>query len=848
MKNHTPNEFLPFLLRSIILCLLFILPNSIFSQDTRGLTPPKKANHTIGNSYVLSIGIDQYDNWLHLKNAVNDATAFSDIIKNDFAFQEITTPLYNDLASKTNIINTIKYELANKLKENDRLIIFFAGHGFTEKVMVDGKEVEKSYLVPVNAQAENETSRSNYLEMGEFLKAVSELPAFHISVFLDACNSGFALTDNIKNYRSGVGEIDFIETQKSRKVFTSAKSNQVALDEGPIKGNSLYTGLLVEGLKHKQADVNADKKINMMELAFFIQQRMNDFFPEMQSPDYGAFFLDERGEMVLRYDEANSKDVVTRAPSTPKKLSYTALSYRSYSDVENQDLGSWIAETVIDGLVESKNRASEFTVFNPDIVRRNDYSDQKSYATFIEKNAVDRLFTGSYIIDEENLIIKTQLINKEQKVIFTFPDVIGKVDNKQTLLNELKKRVVGFLATEEMSIAQINPPPNYDAFKMYRKANSFYGKDNDKMRFYLEKAINIDPNFFIAYIAKVRSYLEYTIDLAKAKEEVERIMNHDGFNLTEYQELQLELILPESIGDYETCADLYKELFELYQDLGSLDYALWYLSVCYRYTEVNELVEQNLSNPAFAKYIPGMVEYKLEYYLITDQHDEQYESYYNQLFEILKDKPKRGRLNILLRNKINYGCETEECIEELIQMCQTYAPKKLWNEYLRLGQYYKAEGYKKEAAIFYKKAWESGQEKELNRSMELELKCRNGAYKETAIWFDKNYKDVVKEDADLATLLTEIDVYSLACINLNRQPKNFKFLEEKILARKKYAFARYYTLGKLAYANQDENLALKYFEKAFSHGFSKSYGRYLHDATLQKFKSNKDFLAFGQWK
>ena len=109
----------------------------------------------------------------------------------------------------------------------------------------------------------------------------------------------------------------------------------------------------------------------MMELAFFIQQRMNDFFPEMQSPDYGALFLDERGEMVLRYDEASPELAITRAPSSPKKLSYTALSYRSYSEVENQDLGSWIAETVIDGLVESKNRASEFTVFNPEVVRRN---------------------------------------------------------------------------------------------------------------------------------------------------------------------------------------------------------------------------------------------------------------------------------------------------------------------------------------------------------------------------------------------------------------------------------------------------------------------------------------------
>jgi len=219
------------------------------------------------------------------------------------------------------------------------------------------------------------------------------------------------------------------------------------------------------------------------------------------------------------------------------------------------------------------------------------------------------------------------------------------------------------------------------------------------------------------------------------------------------------------------------------------------LSVCYRYTEVNELVEQNISNPVFAKYIPGMLEYKMEYYLITDQHDDEYEFYYNQLFEILKEKQTRNRLNILLRNKINTGCESEACMEDIIQMCKTYAPKNMWKEYFRLGQIYEAEGYQKEAAIFYKKAWESGQDKELERSMELELKCRNGAYKETAIWFDKNYKEVLKDDADIATLLAEIDVYSIACINLSRQPKNFKFIEEKILARKKYAFAIYSPMG-----------------------------------------------------
>ena len=98
------------------LFFIFIFQTSIaFSQDqkhTRGLQPKVIQ----GKNYIFSIGIDKYDSWMHLDNAVNDATSFSATLIENFDFEEIIPPLLNESASRINISNILRFSLSQIYK------------------------------------------------------------------------------------------------------------------------------------------------------------------------------------------------------------------------------------------------------------------------------------------------------------------------------------------------------------------------------------------------------------------------------------------------------------------------------------------------------------------------------------------------------------------------------------------------------------------------------------------------------------------------------------------------------------------------------------------------------------
>lgn len=99
----------------------------------------------------------------------------------------------------------------------------------------------------------------------------------------------------------------------SRKIITSARRNEAALDSGPIEGHSLFTGTLVDGLNWGKADLNGDGLVTSSELGLFLQQRVSEVSESKQTPDFGSFHLDDRGEMVISLRDNTFDTVKTRA-------------------------------------------------------------------------------------------------------------------------------------------------------------------------------------------------------------------------------------------------------------------------------------------------------------------------------------------------------------------------------------------------------------------------------------------------------------------------------------------------------------------------------------------------------
>ncbi len=296
----------------LLLGLLCVLAEG----QTRGVLPNEPANSATWKPkrrIVVTIGIDQYANWTKLDNAVSDAREVAAVLQSA-GFVTVVPPLFNKDASKKAILRLIETQLPDKLEEDDDLILFFAGHGTSKEKKV-GKDVfSAGYIVPVEASAPEDNEWSDYISLGELLESVGTLPARHVLLILDSCRSGVALGRVVEMSRGDPG--DAAAARVSRTIITSAAANQDASDSGPRPGHSLFAGILLTGLESGDADLDRDGVISDAELALYLKAQLKKAKGSKQSPAFGQFLADNRGEMAFpRPDPKLLAEL--RAPKVP---------------------------------------------------------------------------------------------------------------------------------------------------------------------------------------------------------------------------------------------------------------------------------------------------------------------------------------------------------------------------------------------------------------------------------------------------------------------------------------------------------------------------------------------------
>ena len=150
--------------------------------------------------------------------------------------------------------------LAPKLKTKDRVLVFFAGHGYTETL--GGKD--RGYIVPYDG----DTQSAGYISMDE-LETLSDYmgDARHQVFVMDSCYGGLLavtraslVNPNIPDYLNNVAD------RVARQVITAGGKNQQVLDGGP-KGHSYFVDYLLEALADGKADTNGDGYITFSELS-----------------------------------------------------------------------------------------------------------------------------------------------------------------------------------------------------------------------------------------------------------------------------------------------------------------------------------------------------------------------------------------------------------------------------------------------------------------------------------------------------------------------------------------------------------------------------------------------------
>jgi len=267
-------------------------------NDERDVTPAMpnvSGDHPVGRNLVVTIGIDRYQNWRPLTNAVSDANGAQELFC-QLGFERAVAPLRDDTATGAAMQALIVDQLA-ALSVNDNLVVFYAGHGGSQTHDREGQKIKTGYLIPSDA---DRSKVSTWIDLESWLRRIALLPPRHILVILDACYSGIALDPVVKWRDDADGAatpFETLRTRCSRRIITSALDNERALDSGPVLGHSLFTGCLIEALRG--GITGLDGMTTGAEIAVWVRRRVQSYPKAQQTPDFGTFEFHDHGEMVI---------------------------------------------------------------------------------------------------------------------------------------------------------------------------------------------------------------------------------------------------------------------------------------------------------------------------------------------------------------------------------------------------------------------------------------------------------------------------------------------------------------------------------------------------------------------
>lgn len=244
------------------------------------------------NSWAILIGIDNYPKWPRLEYAVRDAEGVGQALTGKFGFApERVITLKNEQATREGILAAFHGQLAHRgLQPNDRVFVFFAGHGATRKLS-SGRDL--GYIVPFDADPNN--LATDAIPMTEIQNIAESLPAKHALFVMDACYSGLGLT-------RGAANASFLRDNArrlGRQMLTAGGTDQLVADGGP-NGHSVFTWTLLQGLGGK-GDLNGDGLITATELAAYVAPAVSSV--SRQTPAFGSLPGSEGGDFVFELPE-----------------------------------------------------------------------------------------------------------------------------------------------------------------------------------------------------------------------------------------------------------------------------------------------------------------------------------------------------------------------------------------------------------------------------------------------------------------------------------------------------------------------------------------------------------------
>lgn len=268
--------------------------NSLTVKDANG-----KEVIVYQDSHALVIWAGDYKNWGKLNNVQNEAKdVVRELQKQGFQVNVIANPNGNQLSNGTkNFIDAYGY------LPNNRLVIFFAGHGHT-------RQQTKGYLVPVDAPDPIVDERGFLkaaLSMEQINSWASQMEAKHVLFVFDSCFSGTIFKQR-SNSGSKDAYIQDVMNKPVRQFLTAGDADE------KVPAKSVFTPLFLRALEGA-ADFTKDGYVTGSELGIYLRQDLSHY-TKTQTPQFGTIRdsdLDQ-GDIVFKVP----KPIVTTNPLHPE--------------------------------------------------------------------------------------------------------------------------------------------------------------------------------------------------------------------------------------------------------------------------------------------------------------------------------------------------------------------------------------------------------------------------------------------------------------------------------------------------------------------------------------------------
>lgn len=282
------------------------------SGKTRGIDLSEVTSHIrkVRKAHFLGIGIDAYQHFPKLSNAVKDVKDIAGILQEQYQFDpDNMVLLLDEQASREGIINALE-NMANTLTGENDLVIYYSGHGHLNE------KTGKGFWIPVGA---GPGSPADYIPNTVVKGYIEDIPAFHTFLISDSCFSGSLFVEG--KMRSTNEAIADLDSRSSRWALCSGRHDEEVYDGKPGENSPFAQSILRELKQSNTSELNVGRLINEV-----IMQTRSHY---RQLPEGNPLFDvgHEGGQFVfrLKFDDARDWAAAEAENSIAAFENYLAL-------------------------------------------------------------------------------------------------------------------------------------------------------------------------------------------------------------------------------------------------------------------------------------------------------------------------------------------------------------------------------------------------------------------------------------------------------------------------------------------------------------------------------------------